>query len=72
VRRKLGFYEDAIEDYTQEIHYGSSNVIKAFNYRAYCYVKNLQYELAINDYNAVLNSDPSNTHALHNKGISYE
>lgn len=46
--------------------------MKALNYWAYCHVKNFSYEKAIEDYSEVLKIDPYNTHALHNKGISFE
>ena len=31
-----------------------------------------EYELAIQDYNRVIDLDPCNTHAFHNRGISYD
>ena len=39
VNRKLERFENAIEDYSNEIKFGPQNNIKAFNNRAYCYAK---------------------------------
>ncbi len=39
VNRKLERFEHSIDDYSNEIKYGPSNNIKAFNNRAYCFAK---------------------------------
>ena len=63
---------EAIEDYSNEIRYGTSNNIKALNNRAYCFAKLSRYHEAIDDYSQVLVVDSENIHALHNRGISFE
>ena len=65
-------YEAAIDDYSNELKYGSSNNVKALNNRAYCFAKLGHYHEAINDYSTVLEVDDDNIHALHNRGISFE
>lgn len=65
-------FEAAIEDYSNELKYGSSNNVKALNNRAYCFAKLGHYHEAINDYSTVLEVDIENIHALHNRGISFE
>jgi len=72
VNRKLENFEAAIIDYTNELTYSSNQNIKALNNRAYCFAKLGKYEQAITDYTRVLNIDPNNIHALHNRGISHE
>lgn len=39
VNRKLEKFENAINDYSNEIQYGAPNNVRAFNNRAYCYAK---------------------------------
>lgn len=39
VNRKLERFENAIDDYSNEIKYGPPSNIKAFNNRAYCFAK---------------------------------
>lgn len=51
-------YDRAIEDYTNELRFGTPNNIKAFNNRAYCYAKLGQYQEAIKDYTRVISLDP--------------
>lgn len=65
-------FPHAIEDYANEMKYGTSNNVKALNNRAYCFAKLGQYHDAINDYSQVLTTDADNIHALHNRGISFE
>lgn len=65
-------FSAAIDDYTNEINFGTSNNIKALNNRAYCFAKLSQYHEAIADYSKVLEVDAENIHALHNRGISFE
>jgi tetratricopeptide (TPR) repeat protein len=72
VNRKLENFEAAIIDYTNELTYSSNQNMKALNNRAYCFAKLGKYEQAITDYTRVLNIDPNNIHALHNRGISHE
>lgn len=72
VKRKQENYTEAIDDYTLELNYGPDKNIKAFNNRAYCFAKIGQFEDAIEDYTNVLEIDPNNIHALHNRGISFE
>ena len=43
-------FQNAIQDYANEIKYGTSNNVKALNNRAYCYAKLGLYHDAINDY----------------------
>ena len=38
-------------------------------YRAYCYAKLGCYSEAVNDYNLVLELDPTNMHATHNRWV---
>ena len=54
VNRKMERYESAIEDYANEMKYGTSNNVKALNNRAYCFAKLSHYHEAINDYSSVL------------------
>ena len=72
MNRKLDRFEAAIDDYTNEIKFGTSNNVKALNNRAYCFAKLGLYKEAIGDYSSVLDIDSENNHALHNRGISYE
>lgn len=72
VNRKMERFSAAIDDYTNEISYGTSNNIKALNNRAYCSAKLSEYHEAIADYSKVLEVDAENIHALHNRGISFE
>ena len=65
-------FQAAIDDYTNEMQYGTNNNVKALNNRAYCCAKLSQYHDAINDYSQVLQIDVDNIHALHNRGISFE
>lgn len=54
VNRKLERFQEAIEDYSNEIKYGIANNIKAYNNRAYCFAKISQYNEAIRDYSKVI------------------
>lgn len=72
VYRKLERFENALEDYVAEIQNGTGNVVKAYTNKAYCNAKLSRYEDAIADYSKVLDFDPNNAHALHNRGISYQ
>ena len=63
-------FQAAIEDYTHEMQYGTTNNVKALNNRAYCYAKLGQYHEAISDYSDVLAIDAENIHSLHNRGIA--
>ena len=72
VNRKMEHFQAAIEDYANEMKYGTANNVKALNNRAYCFAKLGHYHDAINDYSQVLDIDSENLHALHNRGISFE
>lgn len=72
VYKKMEMFEKALDDYASEIKYGTSNLVKAYNNRAYCNAKLGQYAEAVEDYTKVLELDTMNTHALHNRGISYQ
>ena len=72
VYRKLEMYDQALEDYAAEIQAGALNAVKAYNNRAYCHAKLARYKDAIADYTKVLDLDPMKTHAMHNRGISYQ
>lgn len=61
-------FDEAIRAYSNEIGYDSAS-IKALNNRAFCYSKLGDQMSAVEDYNSVLELDPTNIHALHNKGI---
>ena len=50
VNRKMERFEGAIEDYSNEMKYGTANNVKALNNRAYCFAKLGHYHDAINDY----------------------
>ena len=54
VNRKMERFEQAIEDYTNELKYGQPNNLKAFNNRAYCFAKLGHYQEAIRDYSRVI------------------
>ena len=72
VNRKMENFQNAIEDYANEMKYGTASNVKALNNRAYCFAKLGHYHDAINDYSQVLDIDSENLHALHNRGISFE
>lgn len=69
--RKLGKYEEAIQDYTGAWTLDPTN-LRTLNNRAYSYAKINQFQRAIEDYSHVIERDPTNTHAFHNRSIVYE
>jgi len=74
VLRKLEKHSEAIDDYTKELEFAESKaeISRILNNRAYCLAKTELFEKAIEDYSIVLENDPENIHAFHNRGISYE
>lgn len=60
-----------VQDYTAAIKLSSDNV-RLYNNRAYCLAKVGLYQEAVADYDRVVQLEPGNTHALHNRGIRYE
>lgn len=78
--RKQERYEDAVKDYTTAMEKHTDDRlpedhpawVKAWNNRAYCLARLGRFAEAVEDYTAVLSADPTNTHALHNRAISFE
>jgi tetratricopeptide (TPR) repeat protein len=50
----------------------SANLVRHYNNRAYCLVRLGRFSDAIADYSAVVELEPSNAHAFHNRGLAYE
>ena len=44
------------------------SVVRAYNNRAYCHAKLGSYQAAVDDYTVVVQNDPGNSHAYHNRG----
>lgn len=57
-----------MQDYTAAIGASPANV-RLYTNRAYCLAKVALYEEAVADYDRVVQLEPGNTHALHNRGI---
>ena len=62
-------YKEAIFCYTQEISNSEEKNVKNYNNRAFCLAKLDKFADAIQDYSKVIEIEPKNTHALHNRGI---
>ena len=52
--RKLGRFEEAVDDYSNEIEMGPLSMVKAYNNRAYAFAKLNRYTDAVRDYSKVL------------------
>lgn len=64
-------FNNAIHSYSCIIEQLDSSYIPAFNMRAVAYTMQQNYELAIEDYDAVLALDSSSRAALNNRGIAW-
>lgn len=65
--RRMGEHEAALIDYSEALKQGADKVA-VLNHRAYCYAKLGLFIQSVQDYDAVLSLDPSNTHAAYNRG----
>ena len=66
VHRKLGDYEAAAQDYNEALQRGEANV-RAYTNFAFCLAKLGYYGEAVRAYDAVLELNPANENALHNR-----
>ena len=71
VHRKLGDYEGAAQDYNEALQRGEANV-RAYTNFAFCLAKLGYYGEAVRAYDAVLELDPANENALHNRCASMQ
>ena len=71
VHRKLGDYEGAAQDYNEALQRGEANV-RAYTNFAFCLAKLGYYGRAVRAYDAVLELDPANENALHNRCASMQ
>ena len=69
-RRKIGDFVGARRDYGKAL--ADAPTAKLYNARAYCSAKLEKFDAAVADYTEALRLDPANSHALHNRGISYD
>ena len=69
-RRKIGDFVGARRDYGKAL--ADAPTAKLYNARAYCSAKLEKFDAAVADYTEALRLDPTNAHALHNRGISYD
>jgi len=69
-RRKIGDFVGARRDYAKALE--DAPTAKLYNARAYCSAKLEKFDAAVADYTEALRIDPTNAHALHNRGISYD
>ncbi|KAK9837165.1 hypothetical protein WJX81_007626 [Elliptochloris bilobata] len=70
--RKLREFGRAAADYERALATGNPRAPQLHINRAYCLAKVGRYSEALQSYNVVLQADPTNTNALHNRGISYD
>lgn len=66
VHRKMGSYEGAARDYNEALQRGECNVRTYTNF-AFCLAKLGYYAEAVRAYDSVLELDPANENALHNR-----
>lgn len=69
MHRKLGAYEAAARDYNEALQRGECNV-RAYTNFAFCLAKLGYYVEAVRAYDSVLELDPANKNALHNRCCS--
>ena len=69
-RRKIGDFVGARRDYGKAL--ADAPTAKLYNARAYCSAKLEKFDAAVADYTEALRLDPTNAHALHNRGISLD